>query len=345
MKRNGVTIAQFTYDGDGRRVKSVVNGTTIHFVGAHYELTGSQVTKYYFAGATRIAMRKYTVPQSMSVEYFLGDHLGATSITTDANGAKTSELRYKPWGEICYTWTASLSTTPAYELTKYTYTGQYSHMDDPSTAGVTEGFGLMFYNARWYDPSLGRFAQADTIVPTQTQDVQAWDRYAYTSNNPVRYTDPTGHCPFCLTAVIGGAFGGIIGAIRYTAYVAATGREWNATHFWTATGGGALAGALIGTGVGSAVGVSTAGAATAALEAGTVAITANAACGGDMCASEVQDASKAIQTANQVCGGDMCASEVKDGTQQITTVIGRYPANKELAESIGANWLNIQDAV
>jgi hypothetical protein len=64
-----------------------------------------------------------------------------------------------------------------------------------------------------------------------------------------------------------------------------------------------------------------------------------------MCASEVQDASKAIQTANQVCGGDMCASEVKDGTQQITTVIGRYPANKELAESIGANWLNIQDDV
>jgi RHS repeat-associated protein len=67
-------------------------------------------------------------------------------------------------------------------------------MDDPITAGVTEGFGLMFYNARWYDPALGRFAQADTIVPEQTQGVQAWDRYAYTNNSPVRYTDSTGHC-------------------------------------------------------------------------------------------------------------------------------------------------------
>jgi RHS repeat-associated protein len=66
-------------------------------------------------------------------------------------------------------------------------------MDDPSTSGVTEGFGLMFYNARWYDPALGRFAQADTIIP-QHQGVQAWDRFAYTNNNPVRYTDPTGHC-------------------------------------------------------------------------------------------------------------------------------------------------------
>jgi RHS repeat-associated protein len=71
--------------------------------------------------------------------------------------------------------------------TKYTYTGQYSNMSD---------FGLMFYNARWYDPALGRFAQADSIIPQQ-QGVQAWDRYAYVNNNPVRYTDPSGHCIFC----------------------------------------------------------------------------------------------------------------------------------------------------
>jgi RHS repeat-associated protein len=53
-------------------------------------------------------------------------------------------------------------------------------------------FGLMFYNARWYEPAVGRFAQADTIVPQQ-QGVQAWDRYAYTNNDPVRYVDPNGH--------------------------------------------------------------------------------------------------------------------------------------------------------
>jgi RHS repeat-associated protein len=74
----------------------------------------------------------------------------------------------------------------------YTYTGQASYMDDPSTAAVTEGFGLMFYNARWYDPSLGRFAQADTMIPL-SQGVQAWDRYSYVNNSPVRYNDPTGH--------------------------------------------------------------------------------------------------------------------------------------------------------
>ena len=43
------------------------------------------------------------------------------------------------------------------------------------------------------DPSLGRFTSPDTLVPTGTQGTQAWDRYAFVNNNPVRYNDPTGH--------------------------------------------------------------------------------------------------------------------------------------------------------
>jgi hypothetical protein len=133
----------FTYDGDGNRVKSVMGSTTTIFIGGYYEATGSSITKYYFAGTTRVAMRKYTIPTSMAVEYFLGDHLGSTSVTTDSAGAKASEIRYKPWGEIRSSWTAGTVTTPAYKLASYTFTGQYKNMGD---------FGLMFYNARWYDP-------------------------------------------------------------------------------------------------------------------------------------------------------------------------------------------------
>ncbi len=42
------------------------------------------------------------------------------------------------------------------------------------------------------DSALGRFAQADTLIP-QPSDPQAWDRYADVENNPLRYTDPSGH--------------------------------------------------------------------------------------------------------------------------------------------------------
>ena len=66
--------------------------------------------------------------------------------------------------------------------TDYQYTGQRNE----------EALGLYFYNARWYDPQLGRFAQADTLIPGAGNPL-AWDRFAYTLDNPLRYTDPSGH--------------------------------------------------------------------------------------------------------------------------------------------------------
>jgi RHS repeat-associated protein len=52
--------------------------------------------------------------------------------------------------------------------------------------------GLYNYNARYYDPAIGKFISADTIVP-EPADPQSWNRYAYGLNNPLRYSDPTGH--------------------------------------------------------------------------------------------------------------------------------------------------------
>ncbi len=112
--------------------------------------------------------------------------MGSTSVVTDATGALLVETRYKPWGEVRFT-TDDL-TLP----TRYTFTGQYSYVNDSATDLGAAGFGLMFYNARWYDPALGRFAQADTIVPG---GVQGLDRYAYVGNSPVLYVDPSGHEP------------------------------------------------------------------------------------------------------------------------------------------------------
>jgi len=43
---------------------------------------------------------------------------------------------------------------------------------------------------------LGRFAQADTIIPSPGNS-QVWDRFACTLNNPLKYTDPGGHNPEC----------------------------------------------------------------------------------------------------------------------------------------------------
>ncbi|GAP06343.1 protein containing RHS repeat-associated core domain [Anaerolinea thermolimosa] len=56
--------------------------------------------------------------------------------------------------------------------------------------------GLYYYGARWFDPALAHFVQADTIVP-ETGNPLAWDRYLYTLGNPIIYNDPTGHDVGC----------------------------------------------------------------------------------------------------------------------------------------------------
>jgi RHS repeat-associated protein len=52
--------------------------------------------------------------------------------------------------------------------------------------------GLYNYDARLYDPIVGRFISADEVVPDWFNS-QSLNRYAYCVNNPLIYTDPSGH--------------------------------------------------------------------------------------------------------------------------------------------------------
>jgi RHS repeat-associated protein len=56
-----------------------------------------------------------------------------------------------------------------------------------------QGVCLINYNARLYDPQIGRFMGADSMVeaPYSTQD---WNRYTYVGNNPLSFSDPSGQC-------------------------------------------------------------------------------------------------------------------------------------------------------
>jgi hypothetical protein len=51
---------------------------------------------------------------------------------------------------------------------------------------------LIQMGARWYDAQLGRWISADSIVP-EPGNPQSFNRYSYVNNNPLKYTDPTGH--------------------------------------------------------------------------------------------------------------------------------------------------------
>jgi RHS repeat-associated protein len=129
---------------------------------------GGLVSYYSHAGQV-IAMRNAT-----GLHWMFGDQLGSNSTVRTPAGTNLRQ-RYQPYGRL-----RGAATLP----TEYGYTGQRL---DPT--------GLMDYNARQYDPLLGRFTSPDTIIPDPA-DPQAFNRYTYVNNNPVNMVDPSGHLGF-----------------------------------------------------------------------------------------------------------------------------------------------------
>ena len=69
--------------------------------------------------------------------------------------------------------------------------------ENPKFTGQTHDIDtdLYYYNARYYDSTLGRFLQADSLIANVFQP-QTINPYAYVLNNPLKYIDPSGHEPF-----------------------------------------------------------------------------------------------------------------------------------------------------
>ncbi|MEW6033452.1 MAG: RHS repeat-associated core domain-containing protein [Chloroflexota bacterium] len=74
--------------------------------------------------------------------------------------------------------------------------------------------GLYYYGARYYDPQVGRFVSPDTIVPDPANP-QALNRYTYVYNNPLKYTDPSGHLGFFAAIGLGALIGAVVNTVAY----------------------------------------------------------------------------------------------------------------------------------
>ena len=70
--------------------------------------------------------------------------------------------------------------------------------------GEVEGTGLYYLQARYYDPSIGRFLNEDTYEG-QIDNPLSQNLYTYVSNNPLIYSDPTGHYTQVGTGGVGGS--------------------------------------------------------------------------------------------------------------------------------------------
>jgi RHS repeat-associated protein len=163
--------ATYAYDGEGERVEQQVttNGTTTTtlYIGAYEEIsiTGSQTTttKYYQAGPVTAEAVNGTL------YYLVSDNLSSIAMVLTSSGTVQATQLYMPYGVVRY----SSGTMP----TSYGFTKQRA-----------DGSGLDYFNARYYDPTVGAFISVDD---------QNGRCYTYVDNNPESDTDPSGHGP-CL---------------------------------------------------------------------------------------------------------------------------------------------------
>jgi len=194
----GGTTVSFTYDGNGQRVKKTSLDLTVLYFGSAYEKRNSVGIIHLFAGNQRVA----SVDANGITQLYHPDHLGSSWIITDGSGAIKEKNEFHPFG----TYHETIDFDSSFPDVNYTFTGQEE--DDE--------VGLYNYNARLYDPVLGRFISPDSIVP-DPGDPQALNRYSYCLNNPLIYVDPSGEqivewLAYLIGALAMGAFSGAVEA-------------------------------------------------------------------------------------------------------------------------------------
>ncbi len=181
---SGAATGSFVYDAHNRRVKQTLDGETIYSVYGvdgtliHRDnVTTGETTDYLRLGQSGPTLvRLKTQAGVVTPTYTHNDHLGSASMGTSAGGSILWFESYTPFGE-------PLQTPLANEDNQ----GHTGHIQDTAT-------GLTYMQARYYDPVIGRFLSNDPVGFAEG-GAGFFNRYAYTFNDPVNHTDPTGMAP------------------------------------------------------------------------------------------------------------------------------------------------------
>jgi RHS repeat-associated protein len=180
----GVMSDEFGYAYDDTRLWKRIdqNSTNIQvWIGNIYEQKGGKILFHVYAGSEQVCTFEATSSldggsNTNAVGYYYHqDNLNTSSALSGSGGSQAELNVYYPFGRI-----QTAAPQASFQVSRR-FTGQVFDAES----------GLYYYNARYYDPELGRFTQPDTVIQ-DLANPQSYNRYSYCGNNPLRYTDPSG---------------------------------------------------------------------------------------------------------------------------------------------------------
>ena len=141
------------------------------------------LTEYRYTVADDVVIVQRESTSTEATYLLFKDHLGSVFTTLATTGEIISQQLFSAFGQTRTIYTAGgVALGSMLPPTEQGFTG-HRQMD---------ALGIVHMKGRIYDPTLGRFLQADPFVQAP-KNSQNYNRYSYVLNNPMSYTDPSGY--------------------------------------------------------------------------------------------------------------------------------------------------------
>ena len=179
---NGTTAWSFTYDANGMRTSR--SSSTASYT---YVYNGGQLSKMTYSGLSDATMyftydasgRPAVVTYDDVPYYYVTNLQGDVVAILNSTGTAVVQYTYDAWGKLLTT-AGSMKNTLGLQ-NPLRYRGYIYDVE----------LGLYYLQSRYYNPTLGRFLNADALISTG-QGVLGNNMFAYCRNNPIVLEDATG---------------------------------------------------------------------------------------------------------------------------------------------------------